>query len=70
MDSSTGLWSIAALTFVLYVVATGRHRYAVAHGTEEQELDQEEAARVDQERLKKLSKGLKSGLTTTPTPKG
>jgi hypothetical protein len=32
MDSLTGLWSIAALTFVLYVVATVRHRYAVAHG--------------------------------------
>jgi hypothetical protein len=59
MDSLTGLWSIAALTFVLYVVATVRHRYAVAHGIEEQELDQEEAARVDQERLTKLGEKLK-----------
>jgi len=59
MDSLTGLWSVAALTFVLYVVATVRHRYAVAHGIEEQELDQEEAARADQERLTKLSEKLK-----------
>jgi len=59
MDSLTGLWSIFALTFVLYVVATVRHRYAVAHGIEEQELDQAEAARVEQERLKKLAEKLK-----------
>jgi hypothetical protein len=59
MDSLTGLWSVAALTFVLYVVATIRHRYAVAHGIEEQELDQEEAARVEQERLEKLAEKLK-----------
>jgi hypothetical protein len=59
MDSLTGLWSVAALTFVLCVVATVRHRYAVAHGTEEQELDPEEAARVEQERLKNLTEKLK-----------
>jgi hypothetical protein len=59
MDSSTGLWSTAALTMVLYVVATFRHRYAVAHGTEEQGLDQEQAAQADQERLEKLAKKLK-----------
>ena len=59
MDSLTGLWSIAALTIMLYVVAMVRHRYAVARGTEEQGLDQEQAARADQERLEKLAKKLK-----------
>jgi hypothetical protein len=44
---------------VLYVVATFRHRYAVAHGTEEQGLDQEQAAQADQERLERLAKKLK-----------
>lgn len=59
MDSLTGLWSIAVLTIVLYVVATVRHRYAVAHGTEEQELDQAEVAQTDQERIENLAKKLK-----------
>lgn len=59
MGSLTGLCGIATFTVALYVAAIVRHRYAVAHGTEKPGLDQEQAARADQERLERLAKRLK-----------
>ena len=48
------LAGVAAATTLLYVAATARHRYALAHGIEEPEPSEEEAAVADQQRLLKL----------------
>ena len=53
------LAGIAAVTTLLYLAATARHRYAVAHGIEEPEPSEEAAAEADQERLMKLRAKLK-----------
>jgi hypothetical protein len=53
------LWISAALTALLCLAAWVRHRVALARGTEEAELTEEEAAKADQQRLIKLGEKLK-----------
>ena len=62
MSSPAKLWSLVAVTGLLWLAAWARHRYAVAHGIEEDELSPEEAAAADRERLVKLADGLKKKL--------
>ncbi len=58
MVSPTLLWVTVGLAGFLCLAAWFRHRYAVAHGTEEPEPSPEEAAEADQEKLHKLSEKL------------
>lgn len=58
MGFSQGLWTVTVLTVVLYASATVHHRYAAAHGTEEQASDAEDPSQVDQERLDRIAKKL------------
>jgi hypothetical protein len=53
------LWLMAGLSGILGLAAWVRHRYAVAHGTEEPEPTAEEAAQADHQMLDKLSKKFK-----------
>ena len=57
-----GLWGTALLGVLLVVLAVVRHKVAVARGTEEPEMDEEDAERVDAERLEKVAKGLQQDL--------
>ena len=50
------LWMMVGLSGALGLAAWFRHRYAVAHGTEEPEPSPEEAAQADQQKLENLSK--------------
>ena len=52
------LWIMVGLSGSLGLAAWLRHRYAVAHGTEEPEPSAEEAAQADQERLDNLRQKL------------
>ena len=61
MASPLRLWLCVGLVGLLAALALARHRYAVAHGTEETEPTQEEAAAKDQERLERLRKKLSTG---------
>ena len=56
MVSPSALWSLLGASSVLCLLAFIRHRYAVAHGTEEPEPDAAEAAQADQEKLLKVAK--------------
>jgi hypothetical protein len=56
------LWATVVASAVLWAVAVARHRYAVDHGFEEAEPDDEAAERADRERLEKLGKGFDSKL--------
>jgi len=58
MASPGWLWSTVGLTGAMGLAAWIRHRYAVAHGTEEPEPTSEEAAAADQQRLAKLQERL------------
>ena len=58
MASPGWLWSTVGLTGTIGLAAWIRHRYAVAHGTEEPEPTSEEAAAADQQRLAKLRERL------------
>lgn len=58
MVSPALLWVSVVASGVLGLAAWFRHRWAVAHGTEEPEIDPETAAEADQKRLSKLEKGL------------
>jgi hypothetical protein len=60
--SSKLLWATVVASAVLWAVAVARHRYAVDHGVEEAEPDDEAAERADRERLEKLGKGFDSKL--------
>ncbi len=62
MVSPRLLWILVGVSAALHATATLRHRYAVAHGTEELEPGEEEAARADAEKLKKISDKLKGKL--------
>jgi len=57
--SPGAIWTSAGLTALLCLAAWIRHRRALAHGTEEAELTEEEAAKADQQRLIKLGEKLK-----------
>ena len=54
--SSKLLWATVVASAVLWAVAAARHRYAVDHGFEEAEPDDEAAGQADRERLEKLGK--------------
>lgn len=58
MVSATALWSLVGASSVLWLLTFLRHRYAVAHGTEEPEPNAVEAAQLDQERLLKVANKL------------
>ncbi len=58
MVSPTALWSAVGASCALWLLAVIRHRYAVAHGTEEPEPNATEAAHLDQERLLKVANKL------------
>lgn len=58
MVSPTALWSVVGASSALCLLAFFRHRYAVAHGTEEPEPNAAEAAQLDQERLLKVGNKL------------
>ncbi len=59
MVSPRSLWMMVGLSGSLGMAAWVRHRYAVAHGTEEPEPTAEEAAQADHQMLDKLSKKIK-----------
>jgi len=59
--SSGALWGTVGLSGLLCAVAVARHRYAVAHGFEEEE-DDDEAERLDRERLDKLGRDIERKL--------
>ena len=56
--SPSALWAMTGVTTAICLVAWIRHRYAVAHGTEEQEPDWHDAAKSDEEFVAKLGKVL------------
>ncbi|MGB5173236.1 MAG: hypothetical protein WBQ30_00705 [Thermoanaerobaculia bacterium] len=63
LTASPGLlWAMVALNGFLCLAAWVRHRYALAHGTEEPEPSPEEAAQTDQERIVKLGQHLTKKL--------
>jgi len=62
MVSPLLLWILFGVGVVLHTTAVLRHRYAVAHGTEEPEVDDEAAAAADAEKLGKLGSQLKKKL--------
>jgi len=62
MVSPALLWASVIASGVLALVAWIRHRWAVAHGTEEPEIDPAAAAEADQKRLAGLEKTLKKKL--------
>jgi len=59
--SSDALWGTVGLSGLLCALAVARHKYAVAHGFEEEE-DHDEAERLDRERLDKLGKDIEKKL--------
>lgn len=59
MVSPALLWASAIASGVLGMAAWLRHRWAVAHGTEEPEIDPATAAEADQKRLADLQQRLK-----------
>jgi len=62
MASPGRLWAMVCASGLLCLAAWIRHRYAVAHGTEEPEPSPEEAAQADQKKLVDLGKKLTSRL--------
>ena len=62
MVSPRSLWMMVGLSGSLGLAAWARHRYAVAHGTEEPEPTAEEAAQADHKMLDKLSKNIKKKI--------
>jgi hypothetical protein len=62
MASPRLLWATVGASGVLCLAAWVRHRYALAHGTEEPEPSPEEAAQADRRTLMELGKKLKSNL--------
>jgi len=59
--SSAALWGTVGVSGLLCALAVTRHRYAVAHGFEEEE-DHDEAERLDRERLDKLGRDIEKKL--------
>ena len=62
MVSPALLWALVTASGFLAFAAWFRHRWAVAHGTEEPEIDPAAAAEADQKRLAKLEKKLSKKL--------
>ena len=58
MASPSRLWMVTGLAGALSLAAWARHRYTVAHGSEEPEPSPEAAAEADQQKLKKLGEKL------------
>jgi len=56
MASPSALWTMTGVSAAICLLAWVRHRYAVAHGTEEQEPDRQAAQRADEEFIAKLGK--------------
>ena len=56
MASPPMLWTMTGVTVAICLAAWLRHRYAVAHGTEEHEPDWQAAKRADEEFIAKLGK--------------
>ena len=56
------LWWTVVASGVLCALAAVRHKYAVAHGLEETEPDEDEAERRDLERLEKFGKDFEKKL--------
>jgi len=52
------LWATVVASVVVCALAVARHRYAVAHGLEEAEPDEEAAKQADLDRLEKVGKDL------------
>jgi hypothetical protein len=50
------LWALVGASVVLCVVAAARHKYAVTHGIEETEPEEDAAERADRERLERMAR--------------
>ncbi len=62
MASPSRLWMVTGLAGMLSLAAWARHRYTVAHGTEEAEPSPEAAAEADQQKLDKLGGALRKKI--------